>query len=741
MKKLCFILFVLFLPNMLYSDDIYQYSFKNEIELNSGELFIPTSKSKEIYFIKSGLMGEDAILHTVEPMNYTISGGRQIEGARIVKGHRNDDLIFLLLVSADSLYLNIFNNNNLIQNIYITISSESAFDDVSFGSDANGNVVLKIGKLLYLFVLDEHNELRKILLMSENCISYSIIKRAERTIFAYIEDTGEYCFLRLMDSDGIIYHSQIIPFSEKISLKHFDGSLALLFGSTTNSNTLINTLELQTNSLSNSFWLPAKPEFTTFGINSTIYYLTYDEGSYKLAADNSRLRNNGIIRISLPKELVEPIHFQLFDDFILLIFKNAIITYNYDLTIRSFDFFAFGKLFDAINSVKYIDNQLIITSNHFSLVLFEDSNEFWQIKSIISKFGQFIFPIILLFFILIIARKYRKEQRLVQTLLDMPASGFLYIIGQNGQLIEGNEFGRELLGLKKNIPMKRQFGYYFKQDFALPIFSFYEKIEKTNKLETEKVNIIVGGEQKEFLCNAVPINNIAGSNRGLILSGIDITEQLERKRLTNWAQLAHDMQTNLSTIRLNAEHLDTDGNESNKSRRKKIIHQVNILMNRIRDVITVGRSDSLDLSLVSSTDICNDVRMEFDEVVFPNVSFEFDIKEFTFKCDRQKLIRALRNAVENGIRALKSQEGKIVLACSISPRNVVFSVKDNGKGMDEDTQKKFLTPYFTTGEKSGGSGIGTMIMLRVAELHNGHLNIISELGKGTEIQFILPIMK
>jgi signal transduction histidine kinase len=58
--------------------------------------------------------------------------------------------------------------------------------------------------------------------------------------------------------------------------------------------------------------------------------------------------------------------------------------------------------------------------------------------------------------------------------------------------------------------------------------------------------------------------------------------------------------------------------------------------------------------------------------------------------------------------------------------------------MDEQTRKKILQPYFTTSGGKGGSGIGTMIMQQVLELHGGSITIQSEKGTGTEIIFSLP---
>jgi len=153
----------------------------------------------------------------------------------------------------------------------------------------------------------------------------------------------------------------------------------------------------------------------------------------------------------------------------------------------------------------------------------------------------------------------------------------------------------------------------------------------------------------------------------------------------------------------------------------------------------VGRDDIVELEDTSACELLQSVMMEFDESLFPDVEFKIECGEITVICDKKKLIRALRNAVENALKYLPDRKGKIILKAIIENNNYIYSVRDNGKGMDADTKVRMLIPYFTTAKKSGGSGIGTMIMQKVAELHNGKINVESEPGKGTEVQFIFPI--
>jgi len=69
---------------------------------------------------------------------------------------------------------------------------------------------------------------------------------------------------------------------------------------------------------------------------------------------------------------------------------------------------------------------------------------------------------------------------------------------------------------------------------------------------------------------------------------------------------------------------------------------------------------------------------------------------------------------------------------------ICLSIKDSGKGMDEQTKKKFLEPYFSTSKDGTGFGIGTIIIQEAIELHNGKIEIKSKLGSGTEIILKLP---
>ena len=59
-------------------------------------------------------------------------------------------------------------------------------------------------------------------------------------------------------------------------------------------------------------------------------------------------------------------------------------------------------------------------------------------------------------------------------------------------------------------------------------------------------------------------------------------------------------------------------------------------------------------------------------------------------------------------------------------------IKDNGVGMDEDTQQKLFEPYFST--KSSGMGLGLVITKKILDDMKARIKVISSKTKGTEVE-------
>jgi two-component system, NtrC family, sensor kinase len=98
------------------------------------------------------------------------------------------------------------------------------------------------------------------------------------------------------------------------------------------------------------------------------------------------------------------------------------------------------------------------------------------------------------------------------------------------------------------------------------------------------------------------------------------------------------------------------------------------------------------------------------------------------ECYPGKLNQVFLTIISNGI------------ATSHDADNVYVNIGDNGIGMDEHTKKRLFEPFFTTKDVGEGTGLGLSIAYNTINKHNGRIEVISEIGKGTEFIIKLPLI-
>jgi len=167
------------------------------------------------------------------------------------------------------------------------------------------------------------------------------------------------------------------------------------------------------------------------------------------------------------------------------------------------------------------------------------------------------------------------------------------------------------------------------------------------------------------------------------------------------------------------------------------------------DQLRLVAVDDLVQQVIDLTSPCwRDIAQGKGLVVQVKTNFESPLPQLY--CNESELREALTNIVLNSVDAMP-QGGQIIISGrSVSlpglpgqekndGTHIILEFSDNGVGMDEATRQRCLEPFFSTKRQRGGSGLGLAMVYGAMERHEGHIEIHSEVDKGTTVRLIFPV--
>ena len=109
--------------------------------------------------------------------------------------------------------------------------------------------------------------------------------------------------------------------------------------------------------------------------------------------------------------------------------------------------------------------------------------------------------------------------------------------------------------------------------------------------------------------------------------------------------------------------------------------------------------------------------------------------------DRDRLRRAVINVLDNACQAVEENgdgaDNEVVVATKVNGERVEIVVTDKGPGIADDELGKIFEPLYST--KSFGVGLGLPVVEKIAEEHGGGVDIVSTIGRGTQVTLWLPL--
>ncbi len=224
--------------------------------------------------------------------------------------------------------------------------------------------------------------------------------------------------------------------------------------------------------------------------------------------------------------------------------------------------------------------------------------------------------------------------------------------------------------------------------------------------------------------------------------------------------LAHQIRTPLSAAVLYASHLCSGKLDDERRRQfsEKISGRLNNIERQVQDMLFYVKGE-LPLNDVISLGDLRDALAEAMEVplMTSQASCEWLVqsREHTLRCNREALIGALLNLVNNAIQAVESlptNAGRAQLriefnlypqainpALSHEAPQVWIRIRDQGPGMTPEQLASVGDLFVTT--KAQGTGLGLSVVQAVARAHQGKFLLNSKPGQGTCASLLLPLVQ
>lgn len=219
-----------------------------------------------------------------------------------------------------------------------------------------------------------------------------------------------------------------------------------------------------------------------------------------------------------------------------------------------------------------------------------------------------------------------------------------------------------------------------------------------------------------------------------------------RNRQDFTANVSHELKTPLTAISGYAELIE-NGMVDNEKQIKfagDIKKNADRLVTLINDIIRLSELDNSEVGVNFSKQDIYEVAEERVELLQnsaakKNVKLTLSGGTVYVLSNRGMLIELLDNLIQNAIRYNVSG-GSVYVMITKEESGAVLSVKDTGIGIPEADKDRIFERFYrvdkSRSRETGGTGLGLAIVKHIVELHNGRIELNSELSKGTEIRII-----
>ena len=358
------------------------------------------------------------------------------------------------------------------------------------------------------------------------------------------------------------------------------------------------------------------------------------------------------------------------------------------------------------------------------------------------------------------------------------ANAPIFGIDSNGMVNEWNQSSEKITGFTKEEVLGQDLvATYINSNYQKSVKKVLDNAQRGVETANFEFPLYAkDGKRIMILLNSSTRRNSDGKIIGMLGVGQDITilneykknleskveyrtqelqESLEREKelgqlKTSFVSMAsHEFRTPLTSIKAISDIILRYSNklsqESINARLEKIKKEVDDMTIMLDDILIIGKSEAQKLAFNPDIeDIVFLIRQIITEYQFSdttNRQLIYDIPNsiIMINVDKKWIKHIIINLISNAEK-YSNKNTPIKISIHQNQSNISFSFQDYGIGISKQDIKKLFEPFHrgSNAQNIPGTGLGLSVLQQAVDLHNGKIEVESNLGKGSKFKIILP---
>lgn len=236
-----------------------------------------------------------------------------------------------------------------------------------------------------------------------------------------------------------------------------------------------------------------------------------------------------------------------------------------------------------------------------------------------------------------------------------------------------------------------------------------------------------------------------------VVSEHDMLVKLNEMKTAFLSDASHELKTPLSAMSGYAQNaeielLNGDDMGAVQEKLKRISSEANRMALMVTQILDAPRIEEgrmvLDLSSCDLEQLVRETVETYFAVLNKNnnrLALRIPLELPSVEADPSRLKRVFVNLISNALK--HTYNGTILIKAEADEGFIKVTVKDTGSGIYPQDMPHIWERYYKGKQSETGTGLGLFICKFIIESHGGKIWAESEVGKGTEFIFTLPLNK